>query len=89
MKRLYQSLSELASFFRTEASGGGISRTVCTEVTVRREGMTLQIDSAATAAFRICPLCGTEFAPAQAEPSVTDPEGTVIPMDSTTARRLV
>ena len=66
MKRLYQWFSERASFFRSDSSGRGTTRTVCTEVTVREEGLTLLVGRA-TAGFDICPLCGQKLAPAQAE----------------------
>jgi hypothetical protein len=66
MKRLYQWLSARASFFRSDTSGRGTGRTVRTEVTVERQGMTLLVGSAA-AAFDNCPLCGQTLAPAQAE----------------------
>jgi hypothetical protein len=65
-KRLYQWLSRRASFFRSDTSGRGTTRTVRTEVTVQREGMTLLVSDAA-AAFDTCPLCGSKLAPAQAE----------------------
>ena len=65
-KRLYQRLSQWASFFRSDTSGRGTTRTVRTEVTVQREGMTLLVSDAA-AAFDTCPLCGSKLAPAQAE----------------------
>ncbi len=64
--RLYQWLSRRASFFRSDMSGHGTSRTVRTEVTVQREGITLLMGDAA-AAFDTCPLCGSNLAPAQAE----------------------
>ncbi len=66
MNRLYQWLSERASSFRSDSSGGGTSRTVRTEVTVERQGMTLLVGGAA-AGFDTCPLCGQKLAPAQAE----------------------
>ncbi len=64
--RLYQWLSQRASFFRSDSSGRGTSRTVRTEVTVERQGMTLLVGGAA-AAFDTCPLCGGKLAPEQAE----------------------
>jgi hypothetical protein len=66
MNRLYQWLSGRASFFRSDTSGRGTSRTVRTEVTVERQGMTLVVAGAA-AGFDICPLCGNKLAPAQTE----------------------
>ena len=70
MKGLYQWISERASFFRSDISAQGTTttRTICTEVTVQREGMTLLVAGTA-AAFDICPLCGQKVAPAQPEPS--------------------
>jgi hypothetical protein len=70
MKRLYQWISERASFFRSDisAQGATTTRTICTEVTVQREGMTLLVAGAA-AGFDICPLCGQKVAPAQPEPA--------------------
>jgi hypothetical protein len=65
-KRLYQWLSQRASFFRSDTSGGGTTRTVRTEVTVQREGMTLLVGDA-TAGFDTCPLCGSKLAPTQVE----------------------
>jgi len=66
LRRLYQWLTGQASFFRHDAVGHGTSRTVRTEVTVRREGTTLQV-GAATVGFDTCPLCGGKLAPLQAE----------------------
>ena len=68
MNRIYQWLSGRASFFRSDTSGHGTSRTVRTEVTVERQGMTLLVGGA-TAGFDNCPLCGQKLAPAQAEQS--------------------
>jgi|SRR5208337_3434690 len=65
MQRLYQWLSERASFFRYDPSGHGAS-TVRTETTVRREGITLLIGSATTGSLDTCPLCGHKLAPGQA-----------------------
>ena len=67
MNRLYQWLSGQASFFRTETSSRGSSRTVRTEVTVERQGMTLLVGGAVAASFDICPLCGNKLTPAEAE----------------------
>jgi hypothetical protein len=67
MQRLYQWLGERASFFRNNAVGHGASSTVRTEVTVRREGMTLLVSSAATLGLDICPFCGSKLAPEQSE----------------------
>jgi hypothetical protein len=66
MKRLYQWLSQRASFFRSDTSGRGTTRTVRTEVTVQREGLTLLFGGAA-AGFDVCPLCGQKLAPAQVD----------------------
>ena len=66
MKRLYQWLSERASFFRHDAVGHSASSTVSTETTVRREVTTLLVGSAA-ASLDTCPLCGSKLASSQAE----------------------
>ncbi len=66
MKRLYQWFQERASFFRSGISSPGTTRTVRTEVTIQREGLTLLLGGAA-AGFDHCPLCGQKLAPAQAE----------------------
>jgi hypothetical protein len=66
MKRLYQWLSERASFFRHDTVGHGMGSTVSTETTVRREVTTLLVGSAA-ASPDLCPFCGNKPAPTQAE----------------------
>jgi hypothetical protein len=66
MKRLYQWFSKRASVFRSGRPGQGTTRTVCTEVTVRREGMTLLMGAAA-AGVDTCPFCGQKLVPEQAE----------------------
>jgi hypothetical protein len=66
MQRLYQWLSERASFFRYDAVSHGTASTVRTETTVRREGMTLLVGSAA-ASLDACPFCGNKLASTQAE----------------------
>jgi len=68
MNRLFQWLSGRASFFRTDVSGRGTSRTIRTEVTVERQGMTLLVGGAGAAGFDTCPLCGNKLTPDQAEP---------------------
>jgi hypothetical protein len=67
MKGLYQWLSGRASFFRSDTTNRAVSRTVRTEVTVQREGMALLVGDATAAGFHVCPLCGAELAPKQAE----------------------
>jgi len=67
MNRLYQWLSGRASSFRSDTSGRGASRTIRTEVTVERQGMTLLVGGAAAASFDTCPFCGSKLAPNQAE----------------------
>jgi len=62
--RLYQWLSQRASFFRTDRSDQGTSRTVRTEVRVEREAVTLVVGDAA-AGFDTCPLCGSELSATQ------------------------
>lgn len=82
MNRLYQWLSKQASFFRSDVSGRGTSRTVRTEVTVERQGMTLLVGGAAAAGFDFCPLCGQKLEPAQAEQArLRLQEGSVSPQD--------
>jgi len=66
VKRIYQWAYQWASFFRSQTSGRSTSRTVRTEVTVERQGMTLLVGGTA-AGFDNCPLCGQKLAPAQAE----------------------
>jgi len=61
--RLYQWLSQRASFFRMDTSDHGSSRIVRTEVRVEREAVTLLVGDAA-AGFDKCPLCGSNFASA-------------------------
>jgi hypothetical protein len=63
--RIYQWLYSRASFFRSEPSGPGTSRTVRTEVTVEQQATTLLVGG--TADFDICPLCGQKLAPEHAE----------------------
>jgi len=65
-KRLYQWLSQRASFFRSDTSGRGSTRTVRTEVTVQREGMTLLVGDV-TAGSDACPFCGSKLTPEQVE----------------------
>jgi hypothetical protein len=67
MQRLYQWLSERASFFRYYASGHGVSSTLRTETTVRREGITLLVGGAAVLGLDICPLCGGKLSAEQSE----------------------
>jgi len=66
VKRIYQWLTGQASFFGLGAVGHGIGRTVRTEVTVRREGITLLVGGAATVGIDTCPLCGSKLASDQA-----------------------
>ena len=67
MQRLYQWLSERASFFRYDTGGHRNRSTVRTETTVRREGVTLLVGDAVTVSFQTCPLCGSKLAPEQSE----------------------
>jgi hypothetical protein len=64
--RIYQWLSSRASFFRSEASSHGTSRTVRTEVTVEQQAITVLLGST-SADVDICPLCGQKLAPEHAE----------------------
>jgi hypothetical protein len=54
-KRLYQWLTQRASFFRFAGSGRGTSRTVRTEVTLERESITLSMNGPG---LDLCPFCG-------------------------------
>jgi hypothetical protein len=65
MQRLYQWLSERASFFRYNAVGHGTSSTVRTETSVRQEGVTVLVGSPATSGLDVCPLCGSKLTPKQ------------------------
>jgi hypothetical protein len=65
MKGLYQWFSRRASFFRSGTSDQRTTRTVRTEVTVQREGLTLLVGGGT--GFDNCPLCGQKLDPAQAE----------------------
>jgi len=66
MNRLYQWLSGRASFFRVGTSSRSTGRTIRTEVTVERQGLTLVVSGAAVG-FDTCPLCGSKLVPNQAE----------------------
>jgi hypothetical protein len=55
--RLYQWLSQRASLFRFESVSRDTRRTVRTEVTVERQGLTLAFRDEA-ADFDFCPFCG-------------------------------
>jgi hypothetical protein len=68
--RIYQWLSERARFFRSERSVRDTCRTVRTEVTVERQGLTILVGSA-TEIFDVCPLCGNKLAPERAKQAVT------------------
>jgi hypothetical protein len=61
VKRLYQWFSERASFFHSEVPDVGTSRTICTEVTIRREGITLLVGGVASLDSDVCPLCGQKI----------------------------
>ncbi len=54
-KRLYQWLTQRASFFHFAASGRDMSRTVRTEVTFERESISLSVNGSA---LDLCPICG-------------------------------
>src|SRR5271156_117972 len=62
-KRLYQWMTQRASFLRFAASGPGTSRTVRTEVTFERESITLSVNGPA---LDLCPMCGQMRPPPQA-----------------------
>jgi hypothetical protein len=59
-KRLYQWLTQRASFFNFAASGRGTTRTVRTEVTFERESITLSVNGPA---LNLCPICGQTLPP--------------------------
>jgi hypothetical protein len=65
MNRLYQWLSDRASFFHPDGTSRGVSRTVRTEVTVQREAVAMLLGGGA-ANPDICPLCGGKLAAAAA-----------------------
>ena len=67
MQGLYQWLSERASFFRYARSVRGPRRRVMTETTVRREGVTLLVGTAAGLDLDVCPFCGSKLAFRQSE----------------------
>jgi len=67
VNRLYQWLSNRATFFRSDVSARGTTRTVRTETTVRQQGVTLLVGSAGILGLDTCPLCGNQLAPAEAE----------------------
>jgi len=72
-KRLYQWLTQRASFFRFAASGRGTSRTVRTEVTIERESVTLSVNGSA---LNLCPMCGqTLLSPQEAQAGLRLQEG--------------
>jgi hypothetical protein len=72
-KRLYQWLTQRASFFRFAASGRGTSRTVRTEVTIERESVTLSVNGSA---LNLCPMCGqTLLSPPEAQAGLRLEEG--------------
>ena len=66
MQRLYQWLSERASFFRYVGVGHGTGSRI-TETTVRREGVTLLVGSASALDLDTCPFCGSKLAREQSE----------------------
>jgi hypothetical protein len=61
MSRMYQWLSRGASFSRSDASLSGATRTIRTEVTVERKGVTVQLGDAAASGLDTCPLCGNKL----------------------------
>ncbi|MGC9990335.1 MAG: hypothetical protein ABSC07_17275 [Terriglobales bacterium] len=65
MQQLYQWFRGRASLFRSGKSSPGTSQIVRTEVTVKRQSTTLLMSGATT--FEVCPLCGQNLVPAQAE----------------------
>jgi hypothetical protein len=85
VNRLYQWLFRRASFFHSDPPSPGNGRTVHTEVTVERQGMTLLLGDAATTAFEVCPLCGQKFAPAHAGHTITPLQKASISQEPTPA----
>jgi hypothetical protein len=81
MQGLYQWLSGRASFFRFIRAGQSTSSTVSTE-TVRREGVTLLVGSAAALDLDVCPFCGSKLARAHSEPARRQPFGEAISQKS-------
>ncbi|MGA8431180.1 MAG: hypothetical protein WB729_15260 [Candidatus Sulfotelmatobacter sp.] len=63
-KRLYQWLTQRASFFHFAEYARGTSRTVRTEVTFERESITLSVNGPA---LDPCPMCGRALPPPQGE----------------------
>jgi len=76
--RIYQWLASRASFFRSEPSGLGTSRTVRTQVTVEQQATTLLVGSA-SADFDTCPFCGQKLEPGKHATSACHLEGSVSP----------
>jgi hypothetical protein len=66
VNRLYQWLSKRASYFRIHSSGGGISRTVRTEVTIEQQAIALHV-SGPSVDLEHCPLCGQKLAALEGE----------------------
>jgi hypothetical protein len=64
--RIYQWLYRRASFFRSESSGRGATRTVRTEVTVERQGTTVMLGNVGVG-FDTCPFCGSKLTSEQVE----------------------
>jgi hypothetical protein len=62
-KRLYQWMTQRASFFRFAGSDRGTSRTVRTEVTFERESITLSVSGPS---LDRCPFCGQTLPTPQA-----------------------
>jgi hypothetical protein len=82
MQGLYQWLSGRASFFRFIRAGQSTSSTVSTETTVRREGVTLLVGSAAALDLDVCPFCGSKVARTHSEPAKRQPFGEAISQKS-------
>ena len=58
VQTLYQ---QLAQWTRLRKSTQTVSRTVHTEVTVERQGVTVLMEGVAAAGFDACPLCGQKL----------------------------
>jgi hypothetical protein len=74
--RLYQWLSGRASIFRSISSSHMASRTVRTEVTVERQGVSVLLGGGAVG-LDACPLCGRRLASEHAPQAGRLPEGSI------------
>lgn len=82
MQRLYQWLSERASFFCHDAVDFSRNSNVRMETTVRLERVTLLAGGAAPFGLDFCPLCGSKLAPGQSERASHRPANGAIPLEA-------